>query len=227
MPPRRRRGRPSRALVRARMALKRSRRNLSNVKGGTPIPTTFKTKMRYSEAVTLNPGAGGACSVYTAAANGLWDVSISGVGHQPRGWDEIIPLYNHAIVIGSKIKVEFLNRDGAAAQLVGIALRSGSATEVDPNNYLEGGHVTYKTLNSTGGADKATMDMTFSNSFLGISDPLSTAIVRNSDSANPTELGVYHVFAANPWGTDSGAVQVLVTVEYVVVFTEPKVPIQS
>lgn len=206
---------------------RRPKSNITNVVGGTPIPTSFRTKLRYCEAVSINPGTGGAASVFTFAANGLYDPNIGGVGHQPRGFDELMPLYNHAIVIGSKIKVQFCNRDGAGAQLVGIALRAGTAAEVDPNNYIEGSNVVYKLLNASGGIDSATMNTTFSNKFLGISDPMSTAILRNSDSSNPSELAVYHVFGANPWGVDTGSILCQVTLEYVVVFTEPKVPAQS
>lgn len=207
---------------------KRRRRRAVNVAlGGTPLPKSFKTRLRYSEAVTLNPGTGGSASVNIMAANGLYDPNLTGVGHQPRGWDEIIPLYNHATVIGSRCTVEFINRDGAASQLVGIALRPSTTSEVDPNNYTEGQCVKYALLNATGGLDSKTMTYSFNNRFLGISSPMSTALVRNSSSANPTELATYHIFAANPYGTDSGAVECLVTIEYVVVFTEPKTPTQS
>lgn len=70
-----------------------------------PMPSQMFTTVRYVEAFALNPGAG-TNAQYVFSANGLYDPNITGIGHQPRGFDEIMKFYNNYCVNGSKITVQ-------------------------------------------------------------------------------------------------------------------------
>lgn len=205
----------------------RRKRSVTSTYGGTPLPTAFKTSLRYSEGYTLNPGLT-TTALELIGANCLWDPNLNVGGHQPRGWDELISMYNHATVIGSKITCQFSNTDTSNPQIAGVALRPTTVGETDVNNYIEGSHVKYVQLAPAGsGGSQKTISYPFSNKYLNISKPMSSAILRNSVSSNPTEIAVFQPFAASAIGTDTSAVELLVTVEYAVVFTEPKPVTQS
>lgn len=195
--------------------------------GISPLPLSFKTTLRYCDTDVLNPGAG-TIDTDTYGANCLWDPFLGAGGHQPRGWDELIALYNHCTVIGSRIAVQWANEDPNNSMVVGIALRAGTNTETSINDYIEQGNCTYSILGSRdGGGEVKTSHYKFNNKFLGISHPMSETALRNNISSNPSELATYQLFAGSPVGTDTSPCQYQLTIEYRVVFTEPKAVIQS
>lgn len=206
---------------------KRLRGSVNKSMGTTPIPATFKTTLRYVDFFTLNPGAL-TPGKHVMSANGAYDPNITGGGHQPRGWDELIALYDHAVVIGSKITIQYANEDPTNPILVGITLKDTATTETNYNNYAEAGNTIYKQVGAQGSTgDNGKVSYSFNNKFLGIFDPMSEADVQNTSSTNPTEQAYYHVWAASPTGVDTSTVECTVSMEFIVVFKEPKVPTQS
>lgn len=200
-----------------------------------PMPNKFATKLRYAESFSLNPPAGGLVGTYIFSANGLYDPNVTGVGHQPRGFDQIMTMYDHATVIGSKITVHFTTAGlvGVSGPLtVGIALKDGTTAASSKNDYMEGRNVRSGILRRNATTDDCfsiTLSKAFSaRKFLGISKPMSSSILRNTTSANPAEQAYYHLFAQVLTGaTDSASIDCQVVIDYLVVFTEPKQPPQS
>ena len=78
-------------------------RNAFNPYSG-PAKFKSRTTLRYADYFTLNPVASG-FAVYVLSANGMFDPNISGVGHQPRGFDQWMTMYKRYTVIGSKITI--------------------------------------------------------------------------------------------------------------------------
>lgn len=70
------------------------------------FPAKMLVSMRYGDIVDLDPGAGGQAT-HSFSANGLFDPDQTGVGHQPRGFDQWMAAYQNYTVIGSKITVKF------------------------------------------------------------------------------------------------------------------------
>jgi len=60
-----------------------------------PIFSAKTTRaLRYSDYFQLTTTSG-AVSTYVFAANGLYDPNITGTGHQPMGFDQLLQFYNH------------------------------------------------------------------------------------------------------------------------------------
>lgn len=78
------------------------------------FPATSKVELTYCEEVNIpNKTAGSA--TYNFILNGLFDPNSTGIGHQPRGFDQWMQIYNKYTVIGARVKVEPLSRSGGDA----------------------------------------------------------------------------------------------------------------
>lgn len=192
----------------------------------SPLPNTFKTTLRYQEnGLTLNPGIAGIVDSHVISCNGLFDPDISGTGHQPLGFDQLMVMYSHYTVIGAKIRITFANGDSSNFQTVGSYISAVTTEQSDLRILVENGGCQYKTLSPKGGSrDMCTIVQSINPpKWLGRSKPLAVDELRGSASANPTEQCYFHVFAGEyAQGTDSSAVVANIQVDYVVVFTEPK-----
>ena len=62
-----------------------------------PFPAKAHYTLRYSDQITLNPGAG-ANATYNFRANSIFDPDYSGVGHQPYGHDNLQNIYDGYVV---------------------------------------------------------------------------------------------------------------------------------
>lgn len=199
----------------------------------TLTPNTWPIRLRYVETRRwITPGLA-SVGIYVFSANGLFDPDITGTGHQPRGFDQIMPLYNHWVVVSSKITVEFISpyeENHNSNSVVGISTRAGTSNLGDINDYVESRNSRYGFLVSTPETpSKKKISKTFSaKKFLGRSHPLSDSQLKGRVNANPTEQAYFHLFAAEM--SDSitpDPVRISVHIEYNVVFIEPRTPDQS
>jgi len=193
----------------------------------SPVPLRFPTKLRYNGQVSLNPAAGLADSV-VIHGNSCFDPITAIGGHQPRGFDQIMALYDHFVVIGSKITCSFQATSTSSNVYVGIALRDSIITTTSFNDYMEGGSVVSKPL-ALIGATPTTLSIASSpRKFLGRSKVLSDPELKGSAAANPAEGFYYHLFAAaSDASSDPATINLVFTVDYSTIFIEPKVPSQS
>lgn len=70
-----------------------------------PVPDRFEATLRYAQRVTLTMTSG-ALQDNVFAGNGLYDPDITGSGHQPTGFDQLMALYTRYCVIKSKCTVK-------------------------------------------------------------------------------------------------------------------------
>lgn len=231
----RRYGKYRRAFRRRRRYFKRRRRRY--IRGGqrgrrivrvprsAPMGRSYKTLLRYCElGIGLNPGAAGASAQHVFSCNGLYDPNITGTGHQPLGFDQLMQVYDHYTVIGAKINVQFQNVDATYAQLCTIHLQDNTGTSSDIRVLLENGNAIY-TFVGTAGSGRETVALSLKcnpNKFLSRSKPLSDPDLKGTASANPTEQCFFVITVAPPNASDTSTVYLAVTVEYTVVFHEPK-----
>jgi hypothetical protein len=195
--------------------------------GFTPLPHKLKAHLKYVTYATLAAGVTPGVNVYSA--NGCYDPDITGAGHQPRGFDQLIALYDHYVVTKSHIKAEFTNTSGSC--VCGIQLQSSSTAQSDYVDYAEQARCEFSIAPYviTSGAVERTRVHTLpfaAQEFMGIPDPVTSTKLQGGVSANPTDQAFFHVFMQALDGSTGAANNVLVSIEYEVVFIEP-VPVAS
>lgn len=207
---------------------KKSRRRKNYKLLKSPTPKKFITKMRYSSYYSLAPITGLTAGVILSA-NGLYDPDVGGAGHQPRAFDQLMALYDHYVVLGSKIRVDFINTSSTVPCIGFVAVQDDAILNNVLNNYKEGGTVKTVSLSiNSGNSSTRTIVMKCNPAkYLGRSSPMSDPELKGSALANPTEQAFFHVGASSADQTSTGAVTVHYTIEYICALIEPKTPPQS
>lgn len=85
----------------------------------TGVPDVLRTKLKYSEQILLQPGPIG-FGAQIMCGNSVYDPDVSGVGHQPRGYDQWSQFYKKYRVYASAIKVHYMSDQQAAAGLTNV-----------------------------------------------------------------------------------------------------------
>lgn len=204
---------------------KKARKNSVVPKLGTASPFSrgryIKARLTYASSVQLNPGISSA-GVKVFTANGLYDPDISGIGHQPAGFDQYMALYNEYIVTRSWIKVVFTNTDANGQQACGISFLDKETTSADARKYIEqgsckwGGIEVYKSgsiLTITHEADirkVSTQDIFTEDNFAA------------DATRNPADTHYWHIWAA-PFDlvSDTSPINAMVEIQYEVYFRDP------
>lgn len=214
----------------------RSRRLITNRKYDSnkkfplnAFPNSYTAKLRYVEEVSLNPAAAGIVS-YVFRANDCFDPNLTGVGHQPKGFDELMSRYDHFSVIGSKIVVKYMPNTPQAGNTsyMGVYL-SDNGTRVtghaNVSDLLESrGAGRYITVgDSAFSGRKNKVYNTFSaKKFFRKKEIIGDSLYRGDVATSPTEQAYFEIYSASVGGVDSSAINLLVVIDYLVVFTERK-----
>lgn len=193
----------------------------------SPMATKFLTHLRYTDQINVDPGLSGLRAVHVFRANSLFDPDETGGGHQPRGFDQIMPMYEKYTVIACRMKCTFMANEANQNARVCIAILNTGTPLVSFNDYLESGTAITKYLTNTSQpsvviVQKVAMAKWFSKTSL-----LSEDTVQGSSTGNPAEVCHFHVVAAGVNGVNTGNVTVQVEIQFVAVFTEPVVVAQS
>lgn len=192
-------------------------------KGKTLFGNKRKVTFKYVEDFTLNPGIGTA-AVHVFSANGMFDPNITGTGHQPRGFDQCMQLFDRYCVIASKCRVLFKASDD---QLVlGIALKETSLTNSNYTAYAESRNDVHKFSKADAGT--TVVNQFGAKRFLGPTKVLNDPNLAGGVGINPTRQGYYHVYAEaiDPL-VDAATIQCSFECEYVAVLYEPHTPPES
>lgn len=190
------------------------------------FPHSVFTTLKYVQSGTLNPGVGGTNAVQVFRCNGMYDPDYTGAGHQPRGFDEWMAIYDHYYVKRAKIVVEFHNGDGSLEVMCGVAVRDDFPTETDPNDYHEqDSHG--RMLGRVGSSHNHTIMTRYYNFSKQNYTKYTDDENKGTATANPTEMGYFHLWCGQPWGGDSSNTYYTATIYYSALFTELKDMTQS
>lgn len=99
-----------------------------------PLPEAFTNTLKYAAYDTIDPGIGVA-GFHMFSCNGIYDPDVTGTGHQPMYFDDMMELYQHYTVLSSKIKVSFLN--GAESCIIGVAVLGAVTGSTDLTRLIE------------------------------------------------------------------------------------------
>lgn len=189
----------------------------------TQLIPQMKTTMKFNSRTSV-ASVSGVAAVKVFSANGMYDPDITGVGHQPRGFDQLMALYDHYVVIASKITVWFQNDDASAnAAIPFVAVLDRATANTDPRDYLESANVCYRAISENGDNCHCLVSQINPNKFLGRSKPMADPDLKGSTGSNPDEQVYFHVGAVGIQDT-SVTVFINVVIEYTAILIEPTIP---
>lgn len=199
------------------------------------LPQSRTVRLVYCSQDSINGGAAGIAAVKVFSANGIYDPDITGSGHQPMGFDQIMPLYDHYTVIASRIRVRFApyaSGDLAIPPMVGIHISDSASaiTGLQPEHIAEIGSKTqqYGMANQVGfNRDTQMRAKVNVKKYFKVKSLIGDSLYRGDASSNPSEQVYFILWAAGLGGNDATQVGVFVEIEYLVKFTEPKALGQS
>ncbi len=201
------------------------RMNIARPRRGVGLPNKLAIKFRYSDNISLDPVAGG-FALHVFRATSLFDPDLTGVGHQPNQFDQIMPLYDHYTVVAAKITVTGSGGDALPATML-ISLQDDSTTLLAMNQYMESRNRTYITTNETGTGPMKLSKTYNAKRFLGISHPLSEKDLAGTATTNPAENAFFHLVYAGNSGDEFSAAAWKVNLEFFAILTEPITPALS
>jgi len=207
-------------------------KSVVSYKKGKYTPKTYglgksiKTTIKYSSrGISLAPGPSGTASEHVFSANGCFDPDISGVGHQPSGFDELMVFFDHYVVLGAKMTVHFRSIDTTYAHMCYIRVSDRAILNSDAENVIENGRCTNKVIGVFAAGD-GICKLTYSLNpakFLGRKDPMSDSELKGNTASNPTEEAFFIIGASPDSAVDSTGVIAWVEIEYNIALIEPKV----
>lgn len=198
----------------------------SGVPSGMPIQRV--ANLRYCQTFQLTSTTSSIVS-QVFRANSIYDPDYSGLGHQPMGRDQWAALYNHGVVIGSKINVQCIS-PSPETELFWTGCMLNASTTVPYGSataFVEARKGSYKLCNPTQGKSNWLTSMFSAKKYFNIKD-----IKDNLDRLgfqvgnNPTEEAAFIVWMQ---ALNSGTVtaEYVVTIDYIVLFSEPVAILQS
>lgn len=227
----RKRTTPTRKFVKRRKTMRRFRR--------VPRPKftgwgkKVMAKLRYVDYITIDPPSAGVAS-YVFRATSLFDPDVTGTGHQPMGFDQLMNRYDHYTVVGAKLTAQFMPVSAAnlVPGLLGCLLsdtgtRVASATSI--SHLLE--HPGRGSIANTGvllpkDYNARVIKKFSSKKFFG-KKTINENDYRGTNAASPTENAFFEVYVATVGTNNPDLTTLLVTIDYIALFTEPKPLAQS
>lgn len=218
------------------------------------FPQQMKTKVRYVERVDFQP-TGSNVFQYQFRANNLRDPNVTGTGHQPRGFDQFMDVYNTYTVLGATCSASWMYEayDGPSTvsttlgNLVKEVGYDGSNQVPALSPMVCGLHKGLETLAAGTPAEQMEKDRTVwtyingqSNhktlkQSLSVSDFFGKGALVGAEgytggnavlgTDDPTEEVFFELWCgrgSDDYPADSTKVVAFVTLEFDVVFTEPK-----
>lgn len=204
-------------------AKRRSRKStIAKVPAGFPMGR--RNTMRYVENITMSSSAG-VMATHLFSANGIYDPDITGLGHQPYGYDQMAAYFNHYVVIGSKITVNWMNEPGSAVSenpsVVGVYLSDQTTVPYgNVNSFVEAKRGQFKNVQwmfmpTTTGRYSA-------KKFFNIKDVKDNVLrIGANNGTQPTDQAYYQVIL-QALGGSNASMTARVTIDYIVEWSEPR-----
>lgn len=191
-----------------------------------------RRKLFYYEPTLSLSGTGGILKNYFYSCNGAYDPNITGTGHQPCGYDQMMSFYNQATVMKSSISVVFYNGGGGPVR-VAIHLTPDTSTSTDVYKVMENGQLTTSVLSQIGipvqiFEHHLSCDV---RKYFGRSknarEMLNDDKLYSTASANPTEQCYFAISTWDPYAATNTLVYFDVFIEMDMVFWEPRLMTES
>lgn len=187
------------------------------------MPNVRIIKLRYADTISITSTAG-ALGYHVYRANSLYDTDVTGVGHQPMGYDLWTQMYNHYCVLGAKIYVKAAD-DGLStgpATYSGVLLSDDSIIPHSTSSGLmeEG----FKTRIAVFQRKPIIMSCGYSaKKFFNVANVKDNVTrIGATISQNPFDQAYFHIWQEPLDGSSTQTMFYSVVIEFVVLFSEPK-----
>lgn len=184
--------------------------------------------MLYYETQLSLSGAAGTVQSYVFSGNGMFDPNITGVGHQPMGFDNMMAFYEHYVVDRCHCQVTVVS-NVAQAQRVVLYVNPDTTPVTPFSNIIENGLAVTKVVEGKSEAGYhtiKTMELAMDIPTLygkTLAEIRADSELRGTAAANPTEQSYFVIAVTNAFdSTASVGVYVDVILSYDVTFIEPR-----
>lgn len=187
--------------------------------------------MIYSDFFTLQSAIGSPVQIRIFSASGLFDPDFSLGGHQPRGFDQLMALYDRYVVTNAKISATFAysTNNGAETGRVCYPFISVQDNTLPRNaqvyDYWEDGYTNTGILNTNRNESCTVWNSIKPLQF--VSHSIGDNTVQGSTSSNPATQCFFHVGTIDSSNAVGQAVICRIQIEYTVKLVEPKLPSAS
>lgn len=233
MPPKRKRTKYAIKRRRGRKRLRSRKKGYRSQVQRLPFPKKFLFKGRYVVPFTTLTASYGTGGWVAFRANDLFDPSRAAGGHQPMGYDQIMPFYDHFTVLGSRITCKFDARSSDHTPIVGVFLSDAdwpsSSSVYQPDHIIEQGLGRHCILSGSTGSSSTTKNLRLNFSakrFFGVKDPVGDERQKGKITTSPIEQASFVVWMHTDALT-AKSVQVTIQIDYIALLTEPKTVAQS
>lgn len=198
------------------------------------IPYCQLLKLRYTDQFLLDPPSAGVCSDHVFRINSIYDPDFTGVGHQPRYFDQYFGnedgsgMYKHFVVLGAKVTARMSNSDTARPVNVGMRISDSSTAIINPSDYMEAANARTKQLGvvSSGSSTKTIVMKWSAKKWFGKPNVTTERDLQGSNVDNPNEVAYLHVFTENPFADNVG-VYTVITIDFIVQARSPVLAAES
>lgn len=194
------------------------------------IPVSRRANMRYVTNITLQSNIG-AMDTHIYRANSPFDPDLTGVGHQPMGYNSWSSHFNHYVVLGARMLVSAVAQGSNTTTMCGLYLSDDSTAYTDWDAFAEARKGTYKTIPKlVDGLKPTTLVSKFSaRKFYNVADIRDNVNrIGAATSTNPSDVAEWHLWVQSQDKSTTGSgINLTVTIDYIVEFSEPKDIAQS
>ena len=194
-----------------------------NARTSIGFPDSEITTIRYSDQITLSPGA--TYGQYTYRGNSCFDPDETGIGHQPMYFDQYAAVYSKYKVISSRLTVSASNYNAAASTAIVVVPSSEIVTITSYSIAMEQPYAKRTELLpiSTRAGVRTTITSGMSTArILGLTRAqLAGEDYSASTGSTPSSVWYWNIAAFN---TSAVSMQAAVDLEYKVIFYDRRSP---
>lgn len=196
------------------------------------LPTKLMQTLRYTQSITMTTGTSGSTSASQQAFRilSLFDPDLSGVGHQPYGFDQLAALYLYYQV--KKVRAEFVfDTIGASSDIVAIlavySSASGSSATVQniaTENAIERPGCSTVMLSASGNSRNSKISMDIHPHViegLTLQQYMNNPNYKSTVSASPTLNPLLILVTGSPSGASSVTCNAICTFYFETEFSAP------
>jgi len=187
----------------------------------TGWPRVRDVDLNYVSYVAIT-NTSGVLSKYQWRLNSLYDPDYTSTGHQPLGYDQWTPFYNHYVVTSCDWEAIVGPNDGSRWQVYGSYVSDDATVPSTIEELVENGSSVVTNSRYGGGHDPVMRGSVDMSQFFGVRDLTANTAVQADVGNNPTEQALLTIWAQPVNGSDTVTNTVIIKLCYHARFMEPK-----